>query len=119
MVPDFMEPKDKKEDIRVRVLRLDTYLENAGIRRIDCLKIDTEGYEFPILLGLENYLEANARGLVIICEVAGKAYSKLGLPIADFQKYLDRYHFRAYDLSTMRELRVEIITETTNVLLRN
>lgn len=42
---------------KVKVQRLDTYLANNEIERVDLLKIDTEGFEYEALLGLGNYLK--------------------------------------------------------------
>lgn len=39
------------------IIRLETYLENAQINRIHFLKIDTEGNEYDVLLGLGGFLE--------------------------------------------------------------
>jgi FkbM family methyltransferase len=42
---------------KVLVQRLDSYLEKNGIERVDLLKIDTEGLEYDVLVGLGRYLE--------------------------------------------------------------
>lgn len=38
-------------EIQVRVRRMDNYVKEYKIKRIDFLKIDTEGYELPVLRG--------------------------------------------------------------------
>ena len=45
---------------KVLVQRLDGYLEKNGIERVDLLKIDTEGLEYDVLVGLGRYLENGA-----------------------------------------------------------
>lgn len=42
----------------VKVIRLDDYVRERGIRRIALLKIDTEGHEFSVLQGLRATLDA-------------------------------------------------------------
>ena len=39
----------------IEVSTLDTFIEKKNIQNIDLLKIDTEGYEFNVLKGLQNY----------------------------------------------------------------
>ncbi len=42
--------------IQVNQIRLSDYLEQKKISKIDFLKIDTEGYEFNVLLGMGKYI---------------------------------------------------------------
>jgi FkbM family methyltransferase len=45
---------------KVLVQRLDKYLQENDIERVDLLKIDTEGLEYDVLVGLGRYLENGA-----------------------------------------------------------
>lgn len=45
------------EDIKIRQIILSDYILDNKIPKIDFLKIDTEGYEFNVLLGLRNDLK--------------------------------------------------------------
>lgn len=51
----------KKEDLfvekKIKIIRLKDYLETKKIDKIDFMKIDTEGYEFEVLLGAEEYIK--------------------------------------------------------------
>ena len=40
--------------MKIKVSKLKDYIEKNNIKKIDFMKIDTEGYELEILLGLEN-----------------------------------------------------------------
>jgi FkbM family methyltransferase len=42
--------------INVKVTTLQNYLKTKKINRIDFLKIDTEGYEYKVILGLKKYI---------------------------------------------------------------
>jgi FkbM family methyltransferase len=42
---------------RVRMIRLDDYLENQFIDHVDLLKIDTEGHELSVLTGSKRFIE--------------------------------------------------------------
>ena len=45
------------EKFEIEQIKLADYLEEKKIFKIDFLKIDTEGYEMKVLLGLEKYLK--------------------------------------------------------------
>ena len=44
-------------EINVKMITLDKYLLNSGIQQIDFLKIDTEGYEYEVLLGMKDKIK--------------------------------------------------------------
>ena len=46
-----------KKKIKIKVKTLSEILIKNKFKKIDLLKIDTEGYEFNVLNGLENFLE--------------------------------------------------------------
>lgn len=48
---------DEKNKILLEIKKGEDYILNNNIINIDFLKIDTEGYEYDVLLGFENYLE--------------------------------------------------------------
>ena len=46
-----------KKEIEISQIRLSDYMKENKILKVDFLKIDTEGYEFNVLLGLGEYLQ--------------------------------------------------------------
>ena len=44
-------------EINVKMITLDKYLLDSGIQQIDFLKIDTEGYEYEVLLGMKDKIK--------------------------------------------------------------
>jgi FkbM family methyltransferase len=82
----------------VPVLRLDSYLAERNIRRISLVKIDAEGYELPILKGLQGFFEGSNQRPAIICEIAPRAYPLLGRKISELSDYMHMYGYAAYDL---------------------
>lgn len=44
---------------KVKVIRLDEFLEKENIKEVNLLKIDTEGNELKVLLGVKRFLLAN------------------------------------------------------------
>jgi len=51
------EANEKGGDIEVGVKRLDKYCRSNGIIKVDFIKIDTEGYDYKVLLGAGDYLK--------------------------------------------------------------
>ncbi len=84
--------------LNVPVVRLDSYLAERNIGRVSLVKIDAEGYELPILKGLEGFLERSKQRPAIICEIAPRAYPLLGRTISELSDYMARYGYGAYDL---------------------
>ena len=54
---NFFNNKKIYQKIKIRISKLKDYIERNNIKKIDFMKIDTEGYEFEILLGLESKIE--------------------------------------------------------------
>jgi hypothetical protein len=103
----------------VRVRRLDHYLAERGIDRLAMLKVDVEGFEWPLLQGFTDWLEQNASRPVILCEVAPGAYPPQGVRVEDLFELLLRFGYRAHAVGGVdRPLAAAEIRETTNVLFR-
>lgn len=98
MVPGFMATSDLAYTSDVQTDRLDVYIEKNGIRRIALIKIDTEGFELPVLRGLKGHFDRGERP-AIICEVAPAAYGLLGYSISDLHKYMSLYGYSSYRIS--------------------
>ena len=53
-------PLLKKEnffkEFEIKQIKLENYIEKNNLKNIDFLKIDTEGYEYEVLLGLKKYI---------------------------------------------------------------
>ena len=54
---NFFDKKKIYETFRINIKKLKNYVEINNIDKIDFLKIDTEGYEYEILKGLEKKIE--------------------------------------------------------------
>ena len=51
---NYFSKEDAYYEFDIRVQKLEDYIVHKNLTRIDFLKIDTEGYEYEILLGLGN-----------------------------------------------------------------
>lgn len=116
LVPNFMSKATIKEEIDIPVKRLDDYLNAKHIDAVRLIKIDTEGYELPVLKGLKNYLDKCSYLPILIVEVAPNAYPKLGKSPAELSGYLEEYGYRGQDILTGKYVDLKSLTMTSNLL---
>lgn len=117
MVPGLLAGEAARARHRVRVLRLDDYLAARGIAQVALIKIDTEGFELPVLRGASVFLERATPRPPILCEVAPGAYAALGARVADLFEYLARFGYSGADVERGgRKVGAEGLDATTNVL---
>ena len=85
-------------DVRTETIKIstvDAYCKEKGIARIDLLKIDTEGYELPVLRGARN---TDVRA--ILCEVGFSRDNDRNTFIGDVLEFLTSYRFHGlYDVT--------------------
>jgi FkbM family methyltransferase len=95
LVPDHASAASRK----VPVQRLDAYISQniANPERIKLVKIDVEGFEFPVLRGMEQFLANPKIRPIIVCELKPWEVQKLGFSLEDLEKYMLRFGYRAYD----------------------
>lgn len=90
--------------VQVPVKRLDEYIEEniKDPGRIRLIKIDVEGFEFPVLRGLERFLTNTALRPLIVCEIKPWEIQKIGYTLTEFDQYLKKYGYDIFDLSRDR-----------------
>jgi len=74
---EFMRPANHLVSSSVRVVRLDQFVADRGISRIDLLKIDTESTECSVLRGMVRTLERDRPD--VLCEVLQGQADEAGL----------------------------------------
>lgn len=80
---------------RVNNLRLDDYIEERNISKVDFMKIDVEGHEFHALAGARKSLEKGAID-VIYMECSAANWARNERPISDCFKVLEESGFRLF-----------------------
>lgn len=78
---------------QVKTVKLDNYLRENGVNRIDFLKIDTEGCDLMVLKGLDLVQHAVE---VIVCEFEDKKTKPLGYLMQDLAEYLQSFGYTVY-----------------------
>ena len=119
LVPNFMNKKKMKAELEIPVRRLDSYLEDLGLNNVRLIKIDTEGYEFPVLKGLKGYLESAPQLPILIVEIAPNAYPKLGLSLEELEQYMQEFGYACHDIITRRPVNVSTLGNSANVIFRH
>ena len=117
MVPSYKSEEEVTFSLEVPVLRLDSYIERHNVSKIKLIKIDAEGYEFPILKGLRRQFEQKSFRPAIICEIAPRAYSLMNTSLNELSQYMAQFGYAARDLIDA-ETRVDLqaIEHVTDVL---
>ena len=116
MVPNFMRPSTVKEKLKVPVIRLDEYIQEKGLPGVRLIKIDTEGFELPVIKGMSNFLSETNVKPIIIAEIAPNAYPKLGTSLGELTALMDNHKYRPFSTETLKPINVNALTATTNVL---
>lgn len=116
LVKNFMPADTVKEKVPVAVKRLDDYIKEKNLTNIALMKIDTEGYEFPVLKGLSRYFESATRKPAIICEVCPGALSLQGYTLEQVESYMTQYGYQAYDISGRNKIDIKSFGDTTDVI---
>ncbi len=119
MVRGFMNPNEIENTIKVRVKSLNDYIFEKNIEKISLIKMDVEGFEFPVLKGLASYFKKNKAKLPpIIVEIGPKAYPLLGYKIEDFHKFMKKYSYNSLSLDESRRIDIRDLVNTTDVFFK-
>lgn len=98
IVPGFMPQAEIMQVVKISTIRLDSYIErHVHPRKVKLIKIDTEGFELPVLRGLSKYFDSGERP-IIICEVAPGAYAFLGYNVSDLMSYMTHYGYAPHGI---------------------
>jgi len=80
------------DTLRLNVKKGINYVKQNNISQIDLLKIDTEGFEFNVLKGFEDFL----RNIKIIQFEYGGTYLDSGVKLKEIINYLSQYGFTSF-----------------------
>ena len=95
------------ETVKVAVKTLDDFLEAEGWPRVDALKIDAEGAEFAVLLGMRRLLQRSATLRLLVVEFSPDALRASRTDPRVLLRTLQEYGFRLTVLQKEKKVFVE------------
>jgi FkbM family methyltransferase len=98
MVASYKNGPEITATLEVPVIRLDTYIAARRIGRVAMIKIDAEGFELPILQGLQGYFKGTSHRPPVICEIAPRAYPLMGKTLSHLKDHMEKFGYTARDL---------------------
>ena len=126
ILPGLIDKEQIRDTIFVQTRRLDEYIEKEKIENIKVIKIDIEGFEYPVLLGLKGFFDKCRFDKLltpplIICEVSPPAYKFLGYKLEDLFEYMKQFNYFPFSiLNSEKEFSIARIKQesTVNVLFK-
>lgn len=97
------ESKFCNDFIEIESVRLDDFVKNHEIKKIDFLKIDVEGAEFDVLKGMTNIIHNN-KSLKILVEFSPYSITEHGSDPIEFLKNLINHGFQLYDIDEKKQI---------------
>lgn len=76
-----------EKSITIPMQSLDEILSRLNISKVDYLKIDVEGFEFPLLLGAKNIIKNN-QNIIIQTELDENHPNRYGHPLSEINNFL-------------------------------
>jgi len=119
LVPGYICEEDIAETIDIEVKRLDDYIEQEKLAEVSLIKIDTEGYESPVLFGLSRFFDGHKNNLPpIIAELTPKAFEMLDKKLDEFYDFMSSYGYKSYAICGEHRIDIRKIQEQTDVLFK-
>lgn len=97
LLADCISEEEMGETISVEIKRLDDYLREKHTTPVSLIKIDTQGWELPVLEGMTGFLKAHPDNLPpIIVEVTPSAFDMLGRDVKDMESLMAGLGYETY-----------------------
>ena len=93
--------------VEVQVCTLDDIVRQAGLTRVDLVKIDVQGYECRVLAGMQEVLANHSP--VVIFEHDAWAWAKAGATLADAIALFQRTGYSLWRLGSGREASIKLL----------
>jgi len=118
MVDGFVQKDMVAQTIVVPTKRLDEYLKAKGICP-NFIKIDVEGYEFPVLKGASGFFEKQKGSLPpILVEISPRVYRDSPVDISALEDYMFSWGYRSYTAFGKDTVDIKQLDFQTDILFR-
>jgi FkbM family methyltransferase len=88
-----------RTSVQVPILKIDTFVEQQGSSfPLRFVKVDVQGYELPVLKGMQRTLESNPNA-VLALEYAPREIRELGFQPEELLNWLTARNYHAYSLA--------------------
>lgn len=119
IVPGFVPAEDTVETLHIEVQRLDGYTERKNLSRVSLIKIDTEGFELPVLLGASGFFDECKGNLPpVIAEITPRAFKLMGRDVCELDEFMSSYGFKSYSICGWHRIDIRKIMNQTSVLFK-
>jgi FkbM family methyltransferase len=112
--------KNASSTIQVPVKRLDDYIFRniTAPERIRIVKIDVEGFEFPVLRGLEQFFARTPNRPTLVCEIKPWEVVRLGFTLDDFDTYMTGFGYQPVDMISGKPVSLRGLQDMETLLFR-
>lgn len=97
VVGEFYSDESSAKGANIRMLKLDDHKDLLGLDRLDCIKIDIEGFDLLALKGMTNLISTFKP--VIYAEFSQSHMSRLGLGNEDLSEWLRAVKYSAHEMN--------------------
>jgi FkbM family methyltransferase len=115
IVPGFVTKENTMGTLEnVKVKRLDEYIGEKRLYHVSLIKIDTEGFELPVLLGASGLFEERARKgdlPVVIAEITPCAFELMDRELGELDEFMSGYGYKSYDICGICPVNIKKLTE--------
>lgn len=101
MFKDWLSNETIEAELDVPIMRLDAYVQEHNLTNVKLLKIDVDGFEFPLLKGAEQFLRNQSP--IIISEIGHPVYEKLGCKVDDLLDYMAGLSYYPFDMVNLKK----------------
>jgi len=112
------QPSESRKSIEIESIRLDDYIKNAGIDKVNIIKMDIQGAEGLALQGMHEVLTKN-KDLTIFTEFWPSGLRESGIEPGDFYNTLIKYGFSIYLIGNEQEMLVPFNEDTLIEVIAN
>lgn len=112
--------KNHKDGVLLDCVSMDEYFTENKMKKIDFVKIDTEGHDLTVLEGMTKIIQLNPE-LKIMVEYHTELLQEAGTDPHDLLKFLHQQNFKIYDmgglfdrLELLEDKNFEIFAKTSN-----
>ncbi len=119
MIQGYVPKEDIKETFDIQVRRLDEYLQKQKLSYLSLIKIDTEGFELPVLLGASRFFdECKGNFPPVIAEITPRAFKLMGRDVCELDEFMSSYRYKSYSICGRHRINIRKIINQTNVLFK-